>query len=322
MTHTAIRFAATILLAGILFGVLLTQTPALASSVPSESSSFQVQEPNDDFDTATNISLPTEKFNLETSYNDTDFYAISLQPGIQVTVSVGFTHADGDIDLYIADPNRDRIQSNTSDTDDESITFTPGMSGTYYIVVVGWADTPTPYSLTVTGDQQPSPANDDLEYNNGFSTATNITTPYDRDELRITPSDTDVFAVQVPADHRVTITTLFNHSHADIDLHVYNATQDLLRVGYSHTDNETVTLSTDDQTTIYIEVASDQANAAYYTLTVTSQPLSKITTTTEITTTTTTAPSTTTGAEGPGFTLALTLLTLTILTTVSWITRR
>jgi|GEM_PF-3081538 len=277
-------------------------------------------EPNDEFDTATNITLPFDRSDLETSFDDTDIYAVSLQPGDQVTVSLRFSHANGDIDVFIADPYHDLINQSTSITDNESTSFRAGIAGTYFIVVEGWAESTTPYALTVTGTDGELPTNDQFEYNDGFATATAIPPSFDRAELRIAGGEYDYYAVTVPDNTRLNVTARFNATVSDIDIRIYNGTETLLGTGFSAFGNETATVAVEDGGTYYLEVFSRNDASAWYHLSVTTEPLppdDTSPTTASTTSTTEGSSTTTTGDAGPGFTLVLTVVILSLLATVT-----
>lgn len=330
MTRLSTRVPVTLLVIGAIAlttGLLVTAVAATPQAATSVEDRHTQLEPNDEFDTATNITIPYERDGLETSFDDTDIYAVTLQPGVRVTTTVAFSHADGDIDLYILDPNRDLIRQSTSITDDESTAFQAGIDGTYYIVVDGWADTPTPYAITVTGTQDELPTNDQFEYNDGFSTATDIDPSFDRAELRIAGGEYDYYAVTVPDNTQLNVTARHNASIADLDLRIYNETQGLLATGLSAFDNETATAQIRAGGTYYIEVSSHNDNSAWYHLTLNTEPISPTEPTTTPPTqpstttddqppqTTTTPAATTTGDDGPGFTIPLTIIAILLIAT-------
>ena len=63
-------------------------------------------EENDTFGTATRVSGPAyTRGALRACPADLDVFRIALVVGQQVSVRVRFTHADGDIDAYLFNPN-------------------------------------------------------------------------------------------------------------------------------------------------------------------------------------------------------------------------
>ncbi|MGB3189364.1 MAG: peroxidase family protein, partial [Limnoraphis sp.] len=65
-----------------------------------------------------------------------DWYKIQVSPGTtSLSVDLQFTHADGNIDLFLHNANGNEIASSTSQTNNESINFDSPTAGVYYIKV-------------------------------------------------------------------------------------------------------------------------------------------------------------------------------------------
>lgn len=274
-------------------------------------------EPNDDFGSATNISAPFEATDFEASASDTDIFAVRLEQGDRITAEIAFNDSKGDLDLYLYDPNRDRIRTAASATDDENVTYQAGLTGQYYVVVDGWTSNTNTYDIAVTRSDQPLPDNDQFEYNDGFSSAAEVPPSFDRTGLLLAEGEYDFYAVDLQANTRLNITTLFDNAVSNVNLRVYNQSQDLIAVGFSATDNESVSITTDQDGTYYIEVYSHDRNATAYDLRLESFTIQPTTTTgptetaTETSTRTVTATETS-GAGGPGFGVVGALLALLI----------
>jgi hypothetical protein len=67
--------------------------------------------------------------------SDEDWFLISLADGEAVTIDALFTHASGDLDLFLYDDTFSLISSSRSISDNESIPFTAPAAGDYYIRV-------------------------------------------------------------------------------------------------------------------------------------------------------------------------------------------
>lgn len=70
---------------------------------------------------------------------DDDWYKIDVTPGQErVVVECSFTHAEGDIDIYLCDTVGVAIASSTGVSDNERIDFVVPAPGTYYILVTSF----------------------------------------------------------------------------------------------------------------------------------------------------------------------------------------
>ena len=75
-------------------------------------------------------------------------FAIDLESGDRLTVTISFTHADGDLDLELYDSS-ELITSATSFTDDETLTHEADATETHYITVYGHEGATNSYELDV-----------------------------------------------------------------------------------------------------------------------------------------------------------------------------
>ena len=225
-------------------------------------------EPNDDFDSAAPISPPFDGGDLVVATGDTDFFAVELQGGDRLDVSVSADDQDSDVDLLVFDPNRDRIAGSVSPDADESVSLRAGRDGTHYVQVAGWSDVETTYSLSVASEEGEPSDNDEFEYNDGFSSAAEIEAPFERSALRLTDGDVDTFALDVPADRRLHVEATFAHDEADIDLRVYDSNRELVATGFSTTDDESVSVPIADGGRYVIEVFSSARGSTEYAISV------------------------------------------------------
>ncbi len=106
-------------------------------------------------------------------------------------------------------------------------------------------------------------ASENVEPNDGFENATNVTDGYYAD-LEITDGDTDFYAVELDQGDELEASIYFSHATGDLDMRVYDETQEQLLDSTSATDNETITLSSDAGGTYFVEVYGfDDATAPY-----------------------------------------------------------
>jgi hypothetical protein len=109
------------------------------------------------------------------------------------------------------------------------------------------------------------PSNDQYEPNDDFGTATEFETADGTEDLQILNGDVDVFAVDVERGNQLTANISFDHESGNLQLAVYNTTQDRVGLSRSTTDNEDVRVERTSQAgTYYVAVdGKDDATAAY-----------------------------------------------------------
>jgi type II secretory pathway pseudopilin PulG len=106
-------------------------------------------EPNDGFENATALD-PGTYTGLESTKNDLDVYAVDVVAGESLSAAISFSHAEGDLDLFLLGPDQTTRQVSDSTTDGENISYVAGETGTHYLVVVGFEGATAPYSLSVS----------------------------------------------------------------------------------------------------------------------------------------------------------------------------
>lgn len=108
-------------------------------------------EENDDFQTASPLSV-WEQIEAISAYGDADFYSVSLPAGTTITATAAFTHAWGDIDMWLYDQNFQEIAYSLSETDTEEVTGTITVEGQLYIKVDLYSGICNGYTLMVQAD--------------------------------------------------------------------------------------------------------------------------------------------------------------------------
>jgi len=87
---------------------------------------------------------------------DLDVFRIALVAGQRVSIQLRFTHADGDLDAYLFNPNTTAFSHATpiargdSTTDDERLSFTATRNGEHVLVVSGYDGAENAYDLDVS----------------------------------------------------------------------------------------------------------------------------------------------------------------------------
>jgi hypothetical protein len=228
-------------------------------------------EPNDDIASARTLA-PGIAENLHVCPGDEDWYAVALNAGDDIRVSMGFTHADGDLDLLLFRPGVDEaIASSRSRTDDEEVGFSDvPESGLYLIQVVGAApDADNDYFLLIDRTQGMNDCNDDAgEENDNREQARLI----EEGSLNgtICPGDEDWYAVHVNAGGAISALIEFTNAQGNLDLEVLNPEGEV--VGSSTNDDadtETVEVSEVEQSGLYlVRIFSPRGGENDYELTV------------------------------------------------------
>lgn len=131
----------------------LAATAGLAVAVQDEF------EPNDTRQEAAEIDAGTYD-GLEVPSDGFDYYAVELEEGQEITTTIRFTHADGDLELLLYPPGEDSrfVREKTSTTDDEQFTYTATDNGTHYVLVYGYDYHGNTYSMEV--DTGPAPGDE------------------------------------------------------------------------------------------------------------------------------------------------------------------
>lgn len=120
------------------------------------------QEQNDTCATARPVTAGTSYANMVVKRLDEDWYAIPLSVGSTMSMTMTFTHANGDVDLQLfSDCAGGAVVSRVADTNNEVFTYTNlTASNTIYMRVYLGADTRNNYTFSYTVTTPP-PANDD-----------------------------------------------------------------------------------------------------------------------------------------------------------------
>lgn len=91
-------------------------------------------EPNDGLDGATPVGMGVLEGELCSLYG-LDHYAYTLRAGEQVRFDATFAHALGDVDLDVRNADGEVVASSTTNTDAESIVYTPAQDETVAVLV-------------------------------------------------------------------------------------------------------------------------------------------------------------------------------------------
>lgn len=200
------------------------------------------QEPNDSRERAVPLSSNNLR-NLRICPNDDDWYALEVEAQEVIDVEATFTHADGDIDIAVVDPNGATLRSGTSTNDNESLVVRATTSGTHYVRVYGFRDATNSYTLEAEVLDANTCLDDRFEENDSADAAARIT-PGNYDVAMCKPDDIeeeDWYELNLNAGQVITATIVFDHDTADLELILFNADGDELDESTTRRDSETVT---------------------------------------------------------------------------------
>ncbi|MEL6178232.1 MAG: pre-peptidase C-terminal domain-containing protein, partial [Myxococcota bacterium] len=197
-------------------------------------------EPNDERDAARQVGVG-QFSGLGICEGDEDWFSLSLGAGSTVTLMITFTHAEGNLDLELYDPDGTRVGVGSSNTDNETVTVGDlALSGTYRARVLGVDGAAARYVLTVElmTPENPSCTDDGFENNDAPERAAPIIAQ-DFPSLAICPGDSDWFTIRLSAGERLSVTATFAHADGDLDLVLYEpGGRVVLAESRSTTDNE------------------------------------------------------------------------------------
>ncbi|WP_254273099.1 Hvo_1808 family surface protein [Haloarcula marina] len=224
-------------------------------------------EPNDDVRNATRLQPGTYE-DLSITEDDLDAYAVGLTAGESVSASINFSHEEGDLDLFLLGANGSVVGSSTSETDNESVSYVAGETGTYYVVVTGFLNGTGPYDLTIsTAGTEPPVTVGELEPNNDFGSATPVETGT-YTGLNITKNDLDVYAVELESGESLAAEIDFSHSVGDLDLFLLGPDGAERQSSTSVTDGESVSYVATESGTYYLVVVGFQGATGPYEMTI------------------------------------------------------
>ena len=227
---------------------------------------------------AAQLTAPNLYSRLQMCDGADEWYAFDLTAGRASEVFINFDGSKADLDLFVyaAGDLTSPIEMATSTSSDESVTFTPSTTGTYYAKVTGKANARLSYDLMLFTDTdgdgtaegpEDRVCPDAFEDNDARTSAKQVPVG-SYDDLLICPADQDYLQVFVPAGATLTATLNFDNDLGNIDLRILSAAGAVL--GSSATTNDTETASVTNMglgTNYIVHVApSGAAFTNYYDL--------------------------------------------------------
>ncbi|MBV0924375.1 Hvo_1808 family surface protein [Halomicroarcula limicola] len=231
----------------------VTATMAVGTAAAQTETDEAAFEPNDSFENATQLE-PGNYTGLNVTENDLDVYAVELNAGESLSAEIEFSHARGDLDLFLLGPNGSTLQAGVSETDGESVSAVAPEAGTYYLVVAGFQGASGPYDLRVnTAGAGPSPAAGEFEPNDDFETATPVEAG-NYTGLNVTENDLDVYAVELSEGDTLSAEIEFSHARGDLELLLIGPERTVLQASTSSTDGESISHLAGTNGTYYLVV--------------------------------------------------------------------
>jgi len=215
-------------------------------------------EPNDNFAGATNFGTIAHReepdLSIHSAGND-DYYKFTAAASGTATVDLSFSHAEGDLDMFIFDSAEVSITNSSGTGDTEHVSFAVVAGQNYYVSVFGFSDAVNPdYDMVI---DSPAPLPDRFEENDSFATAAFLGPIGRIDEAGLSIHSTstdDYFRFTANNSGSARADLLFSHAGGDLDLYVYDASLALLDQDISVDDNEHVDFGVIAGQTYYIRV--------------------------------------------------------------------
>lgn len=191
-------------------------------------------------------------------------------------VAMTFSHAQGDLDIWLFDSDFEQLQASTSASDDESISLEGVAPGTYYLAVAGYNGATNPsYILrfNAPSDQirpDSSEPNDDSDHAFNLRELSGGGNRWERMTIHEAgEEDWYRFSTRYTGTSTGRARIEFNHAVGDLQLQIYNAAGQVLGTSAGSTDGEAVSLNGLAAGTYFLRVYADgDHTSAAYTLVV------------------------------------------------------
>jgi hypothetical protein len=195
-----------------------------------------------------------------------DWFEVDAAAGANVTVTLQFAHASGDLDMEIWDASASVARSNGS-SDAETATFTA--SGTRWIKVFGYQGDANTYTLTIAvdgGSSNNDPCPDVYSGNDTRAAAVQLAAGT-TSGLQVCQGNEDWFRLPGSLGASATVTIQFSHASGDLDLQAVSGTGAELASSAGTSNSETVDVSLGQD--VFVRVYGYNGAANTYSLTVT-----------------------------------------------------
>ncbi|CAD5956151.1 clostripain-related cysteine peptidase [Planktothrix agardhii] len=203
-------------------------------------------EQNDALGVAAQLQLQNGQFSANSLVaNDDDWFQFTVpqNPIPGSNINIGFSNAQGNLDLHLYDQNQNYVVGSYNWWDGETISLDALPGGTYYAQVTGYGATNPNYSLNINaqgGIAPPTTGSDDQFEQNDLQTSA-ATLPSGQQTFNgLVALDQDwyKFTLSSPAQASDYVSIDFQHNLGDLDLEVLTPTNQYLgSYGVSNTEN-------------------------------------------------------------------------------------
>ncbi|MGI0483228.1 clostripain-related cysteine peptidase [Geminocystis sp. CENA526] len=216
-------------------------------------------EDNDDIKSATPITGNLDGLIIVSNDPDWFTFELSQRGTVESSIKIEFSNSLGDLDLVLYNEQGSWLGGSYSYNDEESISLNGLVPGTYYAQVFGWAGASNPeynLKLNLPSTQQLDDWFDEEEGNDTFDTAYNIGRVTRKIRLSdiladITPSNTkqvllddDYYSFELGEEgkNRDAVGIVFDHARGDLELELYNSSNELVGVSSGVGNSENISL--------------------------------------------------------------------------------
>ncbi len=190
---------------------------------------------------------------------DIDTYNVSLTENTWINITIYFDHDAGDLDLYLLYPNSSFATWSFSYTDNETIFFHVLFSDVYTVWVEYYDFQNMNYTLAI--HETATIWDDNYEENDYFDMAYPVSIGGTYTDL--TAIDWDVYLVFLQANVTINIYLEYNWSNGDLDLFLFNSTEDLVSWSASYNNSEHIEYTPQVSDATYILVYNNENNMHY-----------------------------------------------------------
>ncbi|MBE9145418.1 pre-peptidase C-terminal domain-containing protein [Planktothrix mougeotii] len=205
-------------------------------------------EENDSLGGAKQLELSNGQFSANNLVaNDDDWFQFTVpqNPIPGSNINIGFSNAQGNLDLYLYDQSGNYVSGSYNWWDGETIYLDSLPGGTYYAQVTGYGGTNPNYSLNINaiGGTAPTTGGDDPFEDNDLQTSATILPVGQQTFIALRALDDDwyKFTLNSPAQASDYVSIDFQHNLGDLDLEVLTPTGQYLG-SYGVSNTETISL--------------------------------------------------------------------------------
>ena len=207
-------------------------------------------EQNDSLGGAAQLQLQNGQFSANSLVaNDDDWFQFTVpqNPIPGSNINIGFSNAQGNLDLYLYDQNRNYVNASSNGWDGETISLDALPGGTYYAQVTGYGATNPNYSLNINaqgGIAPPTTGSDDQFEQNDLPASAAILPSGQQAFNGLVALDQDwyKFTLSSPAQASDYVSIDFQHNLGDLDLEVLTPTGQYLG-SYGSSNSERINLT-------------------------------------------------------------------------------